>query len=209
MATLPKKYIPIEERPTSWFIFHVKFPCKIRHMDIGTIEERRERGYVTSFNKDIDRENQRSLSNVHLTINEMVEYYKEGVKIQGIALEDTKTIYEYIQRHLRFWHSEITSKYMMPNSVPNDDLILLDEFANDVYEYAQYFFTNDLMTTELGQSLLGALGPQASSIIYHRTNKNKDTSNSDTTVPSDGNQIKRNSLGNFFEDNRALFGFKE
>lgn len=194
-----------QDKGTWYYIFRTKFNCKIMQSEIGTIEERRRRGRLTTGDKERDRIMHSQDVHVMLTINEMVEYFERGTTVK-IAFEDTKTIYRYIQNHLHYWANEVNAIMKLESGPPADDMILLDEFANAIYDDAKYFFTNDFMATESGRRMLGSLGATASSMLSRRGSIAEQL-NINTSLPEGPSETRR-SLAEIFEDNSNGFRFK-
>lgn len=191
---------------TWYYIFRTKFNCKIRQADIGTIAERKNRGYLTTGDKVRDRVMHNQDVHVMLTINEMVEYFERGTIVK-VPFEETKQIYQYIQNHLHYWANEANAIMKLESGPPADDMILLDEFAHAIYDDAKYFFTHELMSTEAGKRMLGALGATATSIMSRRGSIASQLG-INTQAPA-GPAPARRSLSEIFESNDHGFKFKE
>lgn len=197
------KWVPPEKRSTAYYIFHVPFQCKIQKKNIGTIQESIDMGYITSFDKDLDRHLQNEYVTVGLSINAMVEYFKIGVLV-NVRFEDTKMIYEYIQNHLTFWGTQIAMSFRINKKIPTDDLILLDEFAKVVYENSEYSsFVNDLASTSLGRSLLGNVSTGTRRLLINRKVEEAAIDPAKVEADTPVERPARHSLAEFFNKNRA------
>lgn len=119
-----------------WDILYlVRIP--IKHM--LSVEYLRHFGMPTSGVKEIDAEQNKQLITTYMSIEKMVELFKNGANILLGEKDAPKKIYDAVSKHLEAW------KYQIENGVnvgdaPYDDLLALDAFANTVYEHAKYHF---------------------------------------------------------------------
>lgn len=135
-------YIPEDQRDTRYYIWNERFRCKMRYADTISLEDLRRFGIPTSGDRARDRDMMDSRVDRYLSINEMVEYFRQGIEIGVCADKDTKKIYEYISDHLEAMKEEVRRSFSTAH-LPVDDLILMDQFANSVYENAKYHFTRE------------------------------------------------------------------
>ncbi len=101
-------------------------------------------GTPTVGNEDIDRAVLGQKTEAYLTINDMLELYKKGVNVEIADRDHCKSIYECISYHLSSWKHYLSTG-INNNAAPLDDLKLMDEFANSVYEYAKWQFTDEII----------------------------------------------------------------
>lgn len=121
------------------YYFRVRFP----YLQARSIDHVKLLGVAVSGNKHVDSDLNNQLTTTYMTINTMVDYFKEGVPIRVIDIKDTKIIYDYISRHLAAWKDRLFRGINIGNA-PIDDLIAMDYFANSVYEHAKYMFIDNL-----------------------------------------------------------------
>lgn len=138
----PNIYIPPNKRGPRYPIFHVDYLCRVPAMAARTPEEIEMFGTPASSDEQADATmlNERILT--YLTIGQMVAYFARGIDVGLVTYGDSKKIYHAITDYLTQW-KEIMDRTMLTRDVPVDDLILLDEFANSIYEYAKYQIKGD------------------------------------------------------------------
>jgi hypothetical protein len=149
-------WIPEDQRDTRYYLWETKFECRMKYIDTFSIEDLQIFGTPTSGDRVRDRDVMEERVIRYLSINDMVEYFRQGIEIGVVKYADTARIYEYITNHLNAMRSEITHSFTAVH-IPFDDLILLDQFANVVYDKAKYTFTrgdaNSLIARKMGEVL--------------------------------------------------------
>lgn len=128
------------------------FLVRIPQLHSMTIDYMKTYGTYITGDKEIDNELSKQWMTTYLPIVKMVNYYREGVQIKIVNRDDIKTIYECISRHLIAW-KDMLERGINIGDAPIDDLIAMDEFANDVYEYAKYNFRGGIIDSILATSL--------------------------------------------------------
>ena len=151
-------WLPPSERDTRYNIWYKKYKCRLRLIETRSIDELREYGMPTVFDKEYDNATANELVIRMLTVNEMVEYYKKNVSIFVVNYDDTKLIYDDIMTHLKAWKHYLDTTLMSSGDAPVEDLILLDKFANIVYKHAVHLFSDDYITSSLFKRMQGVLG---------------------------------------------------
>lgn len=131
----PKKHKP--HHPNIVALFEKRYRIQIRVKDIRSIEEQRMRGDLASGNKAIDRALQNEKQIIPATINEMVEYYRDGVAIWLTHLPDAKKIYDAVCAHTAEWRRALMYGMNM-GGAPVEDLILMEEFVSRIYQHARF-----------------------------------------------------------------------
>jgi hypothetical protein len=91
-----------------------------------------------------------------LTINQIAEFYKNGVTVEVVKYSDTKVIYELIVDHLSSWKQKMATSFHTKNA-PLEDLILLDKLASVVYKFAQPQFTTEVVDSLIARRMSSAL----------------------------------------------------
>jgi len=148
-------WIPPEERDTRYPIWYKRYKCRVKYIESLGIDKLREQGMPTIFDSGYDQVVANELVTRMLTINEMVEYYKNNVVIYVVNYNDTKVIYDEIMAHLNAWKHYLDTNLMADADAPIEDLILLDKFANIVYKHATYLFTDDYLNSDFIKLLRG------------------------------------------------------
>ncbi len=139
-------------RDTTSLIWDHLYFCSVPQLESTSVQYLRQHGTYVTGDKGIDQEMSRQWLNTMININTMVEYFREGVAIRVLHYADTKIIYESISEHLAAWRNLLTRGINIGDA-PIDDLILMDEFANVVYEHARYQFTQETVASILGQHM--------------------------------------------------------
>ena len=114
------------------------------------IESARARGVPTTGDEEVDSVLMREMTRTYRTINDIFELWRIGAPVEVINYDDTKKMYEAIQRHLKSW-LDFMSRGIYLSDCPFDDLLELDQFANVVYDKSKFVFTK-----EIALSLTGA-----------------------------------------------------
>lgn len=128
-------------------IFHKLFLARVPILSTFSEEEIEITGIPMHQNMEDEKKTESMLNTttVMITINDMVEKYKNGFKISIVNYEDMSFIYDVIQDHLLAWRNRrITSLNSTSTNVDND-LIDLDSFANEIFGIHKVKIVNDNM----------------------------------------------------------------
>lgn len=128
-------------------IFHKLFLARVPILATFSEEEIEITGIPMHQNMEDEKKTESMLNTttVMITINDMVEKYKNGFKISIVNYEDMSFIYAVIQDHLLAWRNRrITSLNSTSTNVDND-LIDLDSFANEIFGIHKVKIVNDNM----------------------------------------------------------------
>ena len=128
-------------------IFHKLFLARVPILSTFSEEEIEITGIPMHQNMEDEKKTESMLNTttVMITINDMVEKYKNGFKISIVNYEDMSFIYAVIQDHLLAWRNRrITSLNSTSTNVDND-LIDLDSFANEIFGIHKVKIVNDNM----------------------------------------------------------------
>lgn len=133
-----------EKHPNIVAIFDRLYRVSIPTRQMMSIEEQRAYGVRAIGDKVLDNAllNERTIT--WISIDKMIDYYKDGVTVGIIDPEDTKRIYEAISPHLSYWIGHFKRGVNFSNA-PVEDLILMDKFASAVYSHAKFHFTTETM----------------------------------------------------------------
>lgn len=157
-------WTPPENRDTSYFIFKKLFMCKIKNIDSMSIDYIRIFGSPTSGDTTSDYGTTNELITRMLTINQMVEYYKQGITIHVVNYNDTKEIYDRISDHLNAWKTKLNTSFHV-REAPIDDLVLLDKFASVVYQHAVRLMDTKYVDSILSRQIAGTLNVTRDNIL--------------------------------------------
>lgn len=138
------------EIDTTKLLWDYLFKVRMPYLQTRSLSDIRNTGVVVTGIREIDNDIPNQEMTTMLSISQMAEYFKEGVRIKVVNHGDVKTIYEYISQHIHTWKARLERGVNIGNA-PVEDLILLDEFANTIYEHAKYQFTPEIANSLIGQ----------------------------------------------------------
>jgi hypothetical protein len=92
--------------------------------------------------KSIDEGHRKSWYFRYASIDHMVEMFKEGVPVMVPDPKDVRAIYQAISAHIYAWEDEIRENYMLVKA-PIDDLVILDQFADSIYQEGKHLRLED------------------------------------------------------------------
>lgn len=196
---LQQKHNIQQDHDTTSLLWDYYFKVRIPWLQSRSIEDIKNTGVVLSGVPEIDRDINNQWQTTMLTISQMADYFKEGVAIRVVSSSDVKTIYNHISSHIHAWKSRLERGINIGDS-PVDDLILLDRFANTIYDHAKYQFTPEIADSLIGKHLseLNRINPHnfftGKAISNLNNGITRINATDDTEIPD------RDSLGNFFKD---------
>lgn len=135
-----KKPAPVKTKklhPNIQRIFKDLFKISIAQKDIRSIEEQRTFGNTSTGDKKLDAMLASSFVNTYVTINDMIEYFRDGISFRLTNPADSRVIYEAISEHTARWRDALQYAFNMGNS-PVEDLILMERFISTIYEHAKF-----------------------------------------------------------------------
>lgn len=132
-----KPILKKKQHPNIEAIFEKTYKVKIKSRDTISIEEQRMFGVIGTGDKHIDKALANEMRYAYITINDMVEYFREGISFYLTAEEDSKTIFEAVTAHTSNWRAALKYAYNMGDS-PVEDLILMEKFASGIYAHAKF-----------------------------------------------------------------------
>jgi hypothetical protein len=124
------------------------FLTSMVYKDTLTTEHIRQFGMPTVGDDSIDADMHNHMVDRYLTINQMVDYYKEGISVYIKIHTETKDIYDIISSYLLCWVQYLQNGINI-GGAPIDDLIALDRFASSVYDHAVEHITDDFIHSHL------------------------------------------------------------
>lgn len=150
-------WVPESQRDTRWHIWNNLYMCKVPFIHTMSSDYLRQFGMPSSGIEEYDRGMAQELVIRMLSINQMVDYFGQGVSVRVCNHADTKEIYDHISAHLNAWRSQLENGFHIRNA-PREELQLMDRFANAVYEHAQYLFDNTYVNSLMARNIAGAVG---------------------------------------------------
>lgn len=117
-------------------IWEKLFRVRIAYKHLYSIDDIKMFGLPSVQDVNIDYQMQNQLTDVMITINAMVEYFKKGVTVYVPVHKDTKLIYDIIEQYLLAWKEKLDRGINIAVA-PLDDLQLLDKFAEKIYPHAR------------------------------------------------------------------------
>lgn len=196
---------------TTKLIWDYLYLARVPYLQSTSIEYLKRYGSYTTGDREIDRELSNQWITTMININQMVEYFREGVQIKIVNYNDTKEIYAHISEHLAAWNERLLKGINIGNA-PIEDLILMDEFANAVYAHAKYQFTRETVNSIVARRL-SEVGRFNGSNFFKTplpTKKDNQQIDPDGTIRINADDPnappERESLSDFLKD--RLVGFK-
>ena len=189
---------PESERDTRYYLWEEKFMCTLRYGDTFTVDKLKERGIYTSGDPSMDRDMMNTPTRFYLSINQMVEYFRQGIPVGVTKREDTARIYEYISNHIDAFRREISLSFS-PEKLPVDDLILLDEFAATVYGFAKHQFNRETANDLIARRMDALMGFTPDNVLGEETRPVAPVEATGEEEEHDGFP-ERTSLRDFFVD---------
>lgn len=133
---------PYDIKDTVVEVFDITYWVSVKAIEARSEEDILTRGIVLNRIDDIDEMNRQDVITKQCSINDMAEYYKKYVTIKILNVSDTENIYIAAQEHVRRWVSYLKNNFF-GKSPPIDDLILLNNFAGSIYQYAKFYVYKD------------------------------------------------------------------
>lgn len=114
------------------------YNARIRYKDTLSVEHIKQFGMPTVGDTTLDKDMHIQPLNVCITINDMVEYFREGVGFTLANNIDAETIYNIINNYLLAWKDQV-DKGINIGDAPYKDLMLMDSFATALFPQASKF----------------------------------------------------------------------
>lgn len=128
------------------FMVRVPYSATLTETDINMF------GTPTVFDKDADRRIMSAPTTIMIPIVKIIEYYKQGVNVRFVNRADVLTIYNAVQTHLEKWAKQIKSGLNVGNA-PVADLVLMDEFAGKLHQFAKHDLSEISSNCSLSRNL--------------------------------------------------------
>ncbi len=180
---------PVKEKINNYY-----YKCRFSYLQSRTVEDIKNTGVVVTGIREIDKDIDNQLITSYLTIEQMVNYFKQGVSIRLVSQADVKTIYAAIDDYLESWKSQLTRGVNI-GGAPFEYLIAMDRFANTIYEHAKYHFTEDAISSVMARHL-SEIGGLNGNTFFRQTPKSSHQQEE---------HAERDSLSNFLEHRMINF----
>jgi hypothetical protein len=167
-------WVPEDQRDTRWYLWNRLFQCRVPFMQTMSKEYIRQHGVPFTGHTESDRSMHSELVTRMLTINQMTEFFEQGVTVAVSKAADTAEIYQLISNHLQAWRRELERSLDIRNA-PLEDLKLLDRFAAAVYAHAQAYFTDEVIESLLAKRIGSTMRVSRTSILGPRKSANVTT----------------------------------
>ena len=119
-------------------IWERRYSVKVPYEETLSLHALQTRGVPTTGFTELDQTYLKEMHHVVITIDEIAEYFRRGVRIQVIHYVDLEEMYNIINRYLAIW-SRILRNSVNMESVPGEDLLLLDKLADKLYDQSRLF----------------------------------------------------------------------
>lgn len=153
-------YIKPENRDTRYALWFERYECRVPFIQTLNIDELVEHGLPTSGDPHHDHAMQWEPRYLSLPIHRMAELWSNGANISLVKQADAPKIYQAISAHLHAWKDHIAQSYH-PAKPPYDDLLVLDQFANIIYEHAKFAYDTNFIEKHFKLSSSTAIGRRA------------------------------------------------
>lgn len=153
-------YIKPANRDTRYPLWFVRYPCRVPYIQLKTIEELEQDGLPTSGDIHHDHAMQWEPRLVSIPIVRMAVLWSNGANVSLVNKADAPKIFEAISAHLHAWKDHIANSYN-PNKPPYEDLLVLDQFANVVYDKAAFAYDQTFVEKHFRMSSNSAIGRRA------------------------------------------------
>lgn len=151
-------------------IWEKKYMVKLPAIGGTSTSFLRHHGTYITGDKNIDRSLNRDWIATYLSIDQMLDYYRDGVSIAVVNPKDCKKIYEDIEAHLTAWVDQL--QFGLNNyNAPLKDLVDLDNFAGVVYPHAKKHISEALINNALGRRMEDRFGFTPASFLKPTTPK--------------------------------------
>lgn len=145
-------YIAEQDRDTRYPLWYETYKCKIPAIQMRTIDDIRYNGTYISGNPAFDHASNWERILVQLPVVKMIEHWSNGANLYIVDIDKhARKIYNDCEAHLNAWARHMEGSYNT-KKIPEEDLIMLDEFAQLMYAHAKW--------VEVSQYYEGILKPK-------------------------------------------------
>jgi len=192
---------PIDTTVNLWDYY---FKIRVPYLQSRSMDYIKRYGVNITGIAEIDKDINNQLLTTMAPISTMLDYFKEGVTVRVVKASDTELIYKYISEHIHAWKMRL-ERGINIGDAPIDDLILMDKFANVVYEHAKYQLTPDILDSLMARQMNEVQRINAHNFfkgnILSNLNSSSKANDGITMINSSEEQLPdRDSLGEFFRN---------
>ena len=152
-------WVPEDQRDTAWWLFEHLYDVCVPYIGMRSAADLREFGMPFSGDPIQDHATAREPVHCKISINDMVEYRRQGTTVEIMNRNDCADIYQRVGDHLMMWKAVIENT-LNSGDVPWDDLEDLDEFRREVHPFAMATpaFTRAAFQSFLGRGIQSLAG---------------------------------------------------
>lgn len=154
------------------------FGIKMRYKDTVDLNTVEIRGVPTTGDSQWDKALLNDWVYKYITIDQMVEYHRNGIAFVITDHKETKDIYEIIHAYLHAWKEHIQNGINIGNA-PIDDLMALDALATSMYDHASEHIRAELTPSPLYNWMQKQGGLSRSFMSARRERLEEDKKNAD------------------------------
>ena len=159
----------------------------------------RQYGTPITMDRNVDRALSNQWFTRYMTINDMIELWREGSHVKILSESDIKAIYDTLATHLEGWKHQL-ERGINIGGAPLDDLIAMDDFANAVYKHARHHLTQAIVDSIFAKHLSAAAGVTPGNFFMKKPVAATETDSEKAQQQIEDNLPKRDSLGDFLKD---------
>lgn len=131
-------YIRPEDRDTRYPLWHVLYQCRVPYIQSMSVEELAQKGMHTTGIAAYDHAMAWEPRLMSIPVVRIIELWHSGANVHMVNADTyVRQIYEDIQKHLAAWTQHINQTYNI-RSIPEEDLKIMDEFNNVMWEHAKW-----------------------------------------------------------------------
>jgi len=109
---------------------------------VRSVESQLGRPDLLTGDRRIDDMQVKALTPIYVTIDDMVEYFREGTEVRLTNDLDAVKIFDALMDHVGCWKSALQT-VLNVGDAPVEDLILMEEFAVSIYDIAKFRIFED------------------------------------------------------------------
>ncbi len=155
----------LDEKSATYKLFYFPFYCLIPRFATFSYDALEQFGSYYSHDEKNAAINKESKI---LTIDSMIEYFKQGVVVELVNAKDAEKIYNIITEHLTMWRDYGLYRGH-PYDPPIDDFKYLDDFL-DLLHVKSYYYGDKIIEDLDYVESLSVLPPSAIRTVYDKEN---------------------------------------
>ena len=133
-------------------IFNNLYHASVAYKDTLSPDYIRIFGMPSVGDPHFDSQMRNEQIDTYLTINQMVEYFRQGITVSLLNHADSRVIYDIVEAYLRAWKQDLEVGINIGDA-PIKDLIDLDRFANTVHAHASQYMGVTYFSSEFVNAL--------------------------------------------------------